>query len=105
MRYDHYESGQLYGIRYTFQPGERLWPHEHTKDTADQAHNIIVLKGSVLFDGAEQITLRVGDVYDFDGTRAHSILALEPSVILNLLLQGKPASFSGYTEDQKQGEA
>lgn len=105
MKYDHYESGQLYGIRYTFREGERLWPHEHVKDTVDQAHNIIVLKGTVLFDGLERRILTAGEVFDFDGAQLHSIRALEDSITLHFLLSGKPASFAEYTEAQKHGEA
>lgn len=105
MKFDHYESGSLYGIRYTFREGERLWPHQHTEDTADQAHNIIVLQGSVMFEGTEQRLLCVGDVYDFDGSQPHSIRAMEPyTITLHLMLNGRPASFSGYTQEQKHGE-
>jgi hypothetical protein len=104
MKFEHYESGSLYGVRYTFREGERLWPHAHAAETADQAHNIIVLQGSVIFDGAEKRLLTAGDIYDFDGSLAHSIFAPEPAVILNLMLHGKPASFADYTNDQKRGE-
>ena len=105
MKFDHYESGALYGIRYEFKKGERLWPHSHIQETSDQAHNIVVLRGAVLFVGMEQKTLTAGDVFDFDNTRAHSIVALEESVTLHLMLQGKPGSFESYVEEQKHGEA
>lgn len=106
MRYDHYQSGSLYGIRYVFKEGERLWPHAHERESADQAHNIIVLKGSVIFDGLERKVLTAGDVFDFDGSQAHSILALEPdTVTFHLMLHGAPASFADYTDAQKHGEA
>jgi hypothetical protein len=105
MRYDHYASGQLYGIRYEFKNGEKLWPHAHVGESADQAHNIVVLRGTVLFDGVEQKTLVAGDIYDFDGTKPHSITALQDSVTLHLMLRGRPAEFAGYTEQQKHGEA
>ena len=105
MKFDHYESGALYGIRYEFKKGERLWPHAHIDEVADQAHNIVVLKGAVLFVGMERKTLTTGDVFDFDNGRAHSIVALEDSITLHLLLGGKPPSFENYTEEQKHGEA
>jgi len=106
MRFDHYQSGLLYGIRYAFKAGERLWPHEHAGETADQVHNIIVLAGTVVFkDPDGSLILTTGTVHDFDGSRPHSIYAPEPAVILNLMLYGKPASFDDYSEDQKHGEA
>jgi quercetin dioxygenase-like cupin family protein len=105
MRFDHYESGNLYGIRYHFQAGERLWPHAHIAECADQAHNVIVVKGSLMFEGAEKRLLNAGDIYDFDGTQPHAIIALEESITLHLMLQGKPGSFSGYTQEQKHGES
>ena len=106
MRYDHYQSGSLYGIRYVFREGERLWPHAHEGETADQAHNVIVLKGSVRFEGASFNILVAGDVFDFDGSQAHAIVALEPgTTTLHLMLHGAPASFADYTEDQRHGEA
>lgn len=104
MKFDHYESGGLYGIRYEFKKGERLWPHAHIDEIADQGHNVVVLKGSVLFVGSEQKTLSAGDVFDFDNTLAHSIVALEDAVTLHLMLHGKPAEFAKYTEEQKHGE-
>jgi len=105
MKYDHYESGALYGIRYQFKEGERLWPHAHVDDMADQGHNIIVLQGSVIFDGTERRVLTAGEVFDFDGSQLHSILALEPdTVTLHMMLNGKPASFADYTDAQKHGE-
>jgi quercetin dioxygenase-like cupin family protein len=105
MKHDHYESGSLYGIRYHFQPGERLWPHVHVGETADQHHNIIVLKGTIEFKGDELRLLKAGDVFDFDGAQPHAIVALEESVTLHLMIHGKPVSFANYTEEQKHGES
>lgn len=106
MRYDHYQSGQIYGIRYAFNQGEKLWPHEHTGETADQAHNIVVLRGAVMFEGETRKLLRAGDIHDFDGSQTHSIVALEPNTVtLHLMLHGAPASFASYTEDQKHGDS
>lgn len=105
MKFDHYESGRLYGIRYEFKKGERLWPHQHIGESADQAHNVVVLKGRVQFDNGEKKTLAAGDIHDFDGSRPHTIVALEDAVTLHMMLQGKPAEFGNYSEEQKHGEA
>lgn len=106
MRYDHYQSGSLYGVRYGFNQGERLWPHQHVDETADQAHNIVVLRGSVRFEGASEQILRAGDIHDFDGSLPHAIVALEPNTVtLHFMLHGKPASFEAYTDDQKHGDS
>src|SRR5580658_1383885 len=105
MRYDHYHSGQIYGIRYSFKAGERLAPHAHVGELVEQMHNIIVLRGSVLFEGSERRVLQAGEVYDFDGARTHSIRALEDSVTLHLMLQGMPPSYAAYTPEQRHGEA
>lgn len=107
MRYDHYESGVLYGVRYGFNQGERLWPHQHTGETADQAHNIVVLRGSVRFEGQpENRVLCAGDIHDFDGAQLHSIIALEPNTVtLHMMLHGKPAAFNSYTADMLHGDS
>jgi quercetin dioxygenase-like cupin family protein len=107
MKYDHYESGQLYGIRYQFAKGERLNVHVHTGETADQAHNVVILRGSVWLTLGEDMAypLTAGDVFDFDGTVPHGIEALEDNTAtLHLMLHGKPASFADYTPEQKHGE-
>jgi quercetin dioxygenase-like cupin family protein len=106
MKFEHYESGLLYGVRYEFKPGEYLSKHEHSGDRTDQAHNIIVLAGSVILKTEENgsLKLTVGTVHDFDGSQPHSIFAPESAVILNLMLHGKPASFADYTDEQKRGE-
>jgi hypothetical protein len=107
MKFEHYESGSLYGIRYIFREGERLWPHAHVMESADQAHNIIVLRGSIRFESSLGVELLAAPaVLDFDNSLMHSITALEPdTVIMNMMLNGRPASFAGYTDDQKRGEA
>ena len=104
MRYDHYESGTLYAIRYEFRAGEKLPSHAHVGETADQAHNIVVLAGLIAFDGQPCAVLRAGCVHDFANEVAHEVLALTDAVTLHCLLRGKPESFEGYTEAQKHGE-
>lgn len=105
MKYDHYESGSLYGIRYEFRTGEKLWPHVHTGELAEQAHNIIVLRGRICLRFPEHvIEMEAGAMIDFDNSLEHSIEALEPSVTLHLMLHGKPPSFEAYACGQKHGE-
>jgi hypothetical protein len=104
MRYDHYESGTVYAIRYEFRAGEKLPSHAHVGETADQAHNIVVLAGRIAFDGQPCAVLRAGHVFDFDNEHPHSVLALTDAVTVHLMLYGKPASFAGYTDAQRHGE-
>lgn len=103
-RFEHYLSGNVFGIKYTFdEAGEGLPRHSHDAVTA---HNVCVLRGkvSVLFDD-EVKQLGAGDIYDFDGGRPHSIMALTANAcILNLFLNGRPVEYEGLPAHELKGE-
>src|SRR5882672_3100278 len=103
-QFEHYHSGMVFGIKYTFDTVEDGLPwHTHTEiDT----HNVCVLKGhvSIVFD-TEIVYLDAGDTYDFDGARRHSIWAMTPGAcILNLFLNGQPAGYRELPEHELKGE-
>lgn len=89
-----YRSGSLFGFRYLFEKaGDGLRRHEHTAETA---HNVIVLFGSVSanVEGQSSRILLQGNVFDFDWTKQHDIIALEPNtLVLNLMLFGMPVGY------------
>jgi quercetin dioxygenase-like cupin family protein len=99
MKVDHYESGNLYGVRYEMGSGEELPKHTHP---ITEFHNVCVLKGSVTFWSEDRVAmLTAGNIFDFDGTKPHVITALEPTVILNLYRFGKPPSAMKLSEAEK----
>lgn len=102
--FQHYLSGKVFGIKYIFDlAGDGLPYHTHEADTV---HNVLVMRGmvKVVFDG-ETIYLREGDVYDFDGSLNHGIIAMEPdSCILNLFLNGQPEEYKTLPESELFGE-
>ena len=62
------------------------------------AHNIIVLRGAVTFNG---MLVDGGQIHDFDGTRQHKITALQPKTkILNLFLHGIPEGYKQLPETE-----
>lgn len=89
-----YQRGDLFGFRYLFEKaGDGLRRHEHT---AESAHNVIVLHGSVSVnvEGHSSRIVTQGNVLDFDWTRPHDIIALEPNtLVLNLMLFGMPDTY------------
>lgn len=103
-RFQHYLSGTIFGIKYTFDAGGDGLPwHAHTEV---DAHNVCVLSGHVkiLFD-IEVVRLHAGDIYDFDGARRHSILAITPGAcILNLFLTGQPEGYKKLPAHELMGE-
>ncbi|HXN95986.1 MAG TPA: cupin domain-containing protein [Candidatus Acidoferrales bacterium] len=89
--FQFYRSGALFGIRYRFEAGESLPAHVHD---ATSVHNTIVLKGSCDFvEEGRTVRLSAGEVFDFDGTVRHRIVANEPCEILNLFLNGEPEGY------------
>lgn len=102
--FEHYLSGTVFGIKYTFDAVEDGLPwHSHT---GTDAHNVCVLNGcvKVLFDTGA-VRLRSGDIYDFDGARRHSILAITPGAsILNLFLNGQPEGYRLLPQNELKGE-
>lgn len=103
-RYKHYLSSKIFGIKYIFDlVGDGLPNHAHGDNTA---HNIVVMHGAVkvIFDD-RTVYLQEGDIYDFDGTRYHSVRATEPdSCILNLFLNGQPEEYKKLPESELSGE-
>jgi len=102
--FEHYISGAVFGIKYIFDTVYDGLPR-HSHDTTT-AHNIIVLRGEVrvLFDD-HTVNLHAGDVYDFDGARAHSILAVSSNTcILNLFLNGQPVEYRTLPAQELKGE-
>lgn len=99
-----YRSGGLFGFHYLFeQAGDGLRKHVHTDETA---HNVIVLLGSVAVNitGEPSKILRQGNVFDFDWTREHYLVALEPnSLVLSLMLFGIPAGYKDLPETELHG--
>lgn len=103
IEFEHYESGRLFGIRYRFsEEGDALPTHQHELDTA---HNIVVLHGRVRFESDDfSCDLLTGDVFDFDGTKLHTIRCIEPgSRILNLMLQGIPPGYESLSAEDRKG--
>lgn len=102
--FEHYLSGNVFGIKYAFDVvGDGLPWHFHDATTA---HNVCVLHGAVMirFDD-EMVHLSAMDVYDFDGTRGHSITAVTPnSYILNLFLNGQPLVYRDLPPQELKGE-
>ena len=102
VRFKHYQSGGLYGIRYVFdQAGDTVPEHVHDLSSV---HNVICLWGmvSVRFQGHASIVGR-GQILDFDGTCRHKIVALEPSAILNLFLNGMPEGYDRLPVTELEG--
>lgn len=99
-----YRSGQVYGTLYTFDAvGDGLPEHHH----ADiELHNIVVLQGAVDFiQGWAVSRLVQGDVFDFDGTRKHLVIAREPGTrLLNLFLNGRPAAYDAIDPAEFTGQ-
>src|SRR5262245_56545812 len=100
--FQHYRSGTLYGMRYRFDAsGDAIPAHTHDATTA---HNVCVLRGSVeIRFQNETRRLRTGDVFDFDGTRLHGIVATEPAEILNLFLNGIPPGYDTLPAYELEG--
>lgn len=99
-----YISGDLLGVIYTVDnPSEGVRMHRHA---APEAHNVVVLRGSVLIYGPNGYNVRkavAGDVVDIEWAKWHEIMALEPNTMFfNINLTARP---SGYNpcEDERYG--
>jgi quercetin dioxygenase-like cupin family protein len=100
MRYQHYISGDLFGIRYWFESGESLPNHSHERESL---HNIIVLKGRCRFVGETTKELEAGEVFDFDGTKRHTIEAMGPCEVIHMFLHGEPLSYKSLPASERSG--
>lgn len=97
---DHYRSGGLYGIRYTFETLDDGIPW-HTHPEAE-AHNVVCLRGRVaVYTDTLYRELDAGDIADLDCAQRHEIACLQPgSMILNLYLRGMPAGYDKLPESE-----
>ena len=96
---DWYETGNLFGVKYRLSNiGNGLKPHAHP---ATEQHNVICLRGKCAIFGPnlQPSIIKAGEISDFDSTRVHSIVGLEPdTIILNICLFGKPDAYKDVTE-------
>jgi quercetin dioxygenase-like cupin family protein len=103
IKYEWYQSGQLFGMRYEIPAGESIKQHTHDDSTL---HNVIVLKGAVVFkyDGKLRI-LDAGQVRDFDGSKPHTITAMsDGATTLHFFLNGMPRGYAALPESEHSGE-
>lgn len=102
-----YESGQIYGLIYTFpERGDGIGMHDH--HNVEDRHNIIVLKGSLEVYGLNREwtrTLHTGDIMELeDCHHPHEVLALEPnSEMMGLFVNGRPSYADELSEEEKAG--
>lgn len=93
FHYALYESGSLYGLRYTFpKAGDGIPMHTHVEA---QKHNVMCVKGRVAIYGPGQqwyFVLQEGQVMDLlDKHHPHEIEALtDGAVIYGMFIHGKP---------------
>lgn len=103
-KFEHYLSGNIFGIKYVFENADDGLPrHKHDSVTA---HNVVVMRGkvNVLFYGYTE-TLEEGDIYDFDGSIPHAIRAVTPDAcILNVFLNGQPEEYKKLPSEELKGE-
>lgn len=101
--FEHYKSGNLFGIEYTFEkPGDRLPSHTHV---AVDSHNVVVLSGSIsLRSDDDTWTFHAGSVVDFPWQERHEIVGLEPgTTILNFFLNGQPEEYKSLSAEHLTG--
>jgi hypothetical protein len=101
--FDHYHSGQIFGIRYRFtEVGDAIPLHKHADELL---HNVIVMKGSVGFVTAKGMRhLHAPMIFDFDGTIPHELRCLtDEAEVINVFLNGIPVGYAELPEDQKHG--
>ena len=103
IHFEHYRSGQVYGIRYTIEHAEDMLPvHSHPPELA---HNIIVMKGRVILSVAGQtIFLNAGDVKDFDWQKQHTVIARDDDTrVLHIFLNGMPEGYDKLPAHELKG--
>jgi hypothetical protein len=100
--FEHYRSGQVFGIRYRFDAkGDCIPRHAHIPS---HAHNIVVLKGSIMLVMDATSSVCFPSVYDFDWTLPHEIQALENnSEVLHLFLNGQPQGYDSLPDNELRG--
>lgn len=100
ITYTWYRSGALFAMRYVMPAGTQLKEHVHNHDTL---HNVCVMSGRIAFSGEFPRELLPGDIFDFDGTKPHTLAAVEDSVILNYFLNGIPPGYAGLPTSEHSG--
>lgn len=100
--FEHYKSGQVFGIRYRFDArGDGIPIHKHDPT---HAHNIVVMRGSVLLvteDGSRECK---PGMHDFDWALPHAVIAAEDnSEVLHLFLNGQPEGYDTLPEAELRG--
>lgn len=100
--FEHYKSGQVFGIRYRFDaPGDGIQRHTHE---ITHAHNIVVIRGSILLLMDNGANVCPPGVHDFDWSKPHEITALEDnSEVLHLFLNGQPEGYDTLPESELRG--
>jgi quercetin dioxygenase-like cupin family protein len=81
-RCTYYRRGGRFGWTYAMAAGESIPRHSHSWE---MYHTIECVAGAVSVNGA---VLRQGDKMLIDSGVEHGIIALEPSRVFNLLLDG-----------------
>ena len=82
MRCTYYRRGDVFGWYYDMAAGEVVAPHSHERPmyhTIECVTGLVEVNGRLLFPG-DKITI--------DSDVEHSITALGPARVLNLLLEG-----------------
>jgi quercetin dioxygenase-like cupin family protein len=95
----------IHAVIYVFdEMGEGLGEHYHDYTTA---HDIRVLQGSVVIQGdIPRKILNVGEVYNFDWTKNHAIIALEDgTAIMNTFINGIPEQYRNLPPEKRFGIA
>jgi quercetin dioxygenase-like cupin family protein len=101
--FEHYRSGDLYGIFYSFdQDGDAIPQHLHTEE---MFHNIIVLEGKIALEiEGDRYIVKAGAVLDFDGSKEHRVCAVEgPARVLHMYLSGIPEGYDTLPASELKG--
>jgi quercetin dioxygenase-like cupin family protein len=100
--FEHYKSGHVFGIRYRFdERGDGIPKHSHPPVLA---HNIVIMRGSVLLTTDDEDYVCGPGVHDFDWSKPHEISALEDHTeALHLFLNGQPEGYDSLPESELRG--
>jgi len=100
--FEHYKSGQVFGIRYWFYShGDAIPKHAHE---AELAHNLIVMRGSVMVLTDQCPRICGPGVYDLEWSQPHEIVALEDRCeTIHLFLNGQPHGYDSLPDNELRG--
>jgi len=100
--FEHYKSGTVFGIRYRFDAvDDRIPLHAHT---AELAHNIVVIRGSIMLVMPTGQRACMPGIHDFDWAQPHEIFALEDHTeTLHLFVNGQPQGYDTLPESELRG--